>query len=288
MIELGITLALLCALLGNVAMLCKHRGAVAAPQVSFRAPLRSAAGLFRSRWWLIGFAIALASWVLHVGAIMVAPLSLVEAVVAGGLVLLAYPAERWFGFKLGRREWCGLALAAVGLALLALTTDPEATGSHSGYSVAAMISFEAVLVAVGVALLGSGAIDRVQHRHGELLAVAAGLLVGVTHIAIKALSGTVPGDMTALISPWIVVALLAAVLGFYALARGLQVGEGLTVIALSSVAANCSAILGGVLVFGDPIGEDPFGIVLRSAAFASLIAAAALMPGPVRAARAAA
>ncbi len=287
MIELGITLALLCALLGNIAMLCKHRGAVAAAQVSFRAPLQSAAGLFRSRWWLIGFTIALGSWVLHVGAIMVAPLSLVEAVVAGGLVLLAYPAERWFGFKLGRREWCGLALAAVGLALLALTTDLEATGSHSGYSVAAMISFEAALVAVGVALLGSGAIDRVQHRHGELLAVAAGLLVGVTHVAIKALSGTVPGDMTSLLSPWIVVALLAAVLGFFALARGLQVGDGLTVIALSSVAANCSAILGGVLVFGDPIGDDPSGIVLRSAAFAAVIFAAALMPGPVRAARAA-
>jgi hypothetical protein len=286
-IELGILLALACALMGNVAMLCKHRGAVAAPDVRLSAPLRSAAGLFRSRWWLIGFVVAFGSWLLHVGAIMVAPLSLVEAVVAGSLVLLAYPAERWFGFKLGRREWTGLGLAATGLALLAITTDPEASGSGAGYSLAAMVAFEAGLVAIGVALLGSHAFERVHHRHGELLAVAAGLLVGVTHIAIKALSGTVPGDVLALISPWTAVALVAAVLGFYALARGLQVGEGLTVIALSSVAANCSAILGGVLVFGDPIGEDPIGIVLRIAAFALVVAAAALMPGPVRAAGAA-
>ncbi len=284
MIELGILLALACALAGNLAMLCKHRGAVAAPSVSLRAPLRSAAGLFRSRWWLIGFGIAFVSWLLHVGAIMLAPLSLVEAVVAGSLVLLAYPAERWFGFKLGRREWTGLALGATGLALLAITTDPEAAKQQTGYSHAAMISFEAALVVIGVALLGSHAFDRVNHRRGEMLAIAAGLLVGVTHVAIKALSTTVPGDVLALISPWTAVALAAAVLGFYALARGLQVGEGLTVIALSSVAANCTAILGGILVFGDPVGEDPAGIVLRSAAFLAVIAAAALMPGPVRAA----
>ena len=78
MVQLGTMLALACALATNVAMLCKHRGAVAAPAVRLGQPLRSAAALFRSRWWAIGFGIAVGAWGLHVAALTVAPISLVR------------------------------------------------------------------------------------------------------------------------------------------------------------------------------------------------------------------
>ena len=285
MIEIGILLALGCALGTNIGFLCKHRGALAAPAVSVRHPLRSAVSLFRSRWWAIGMGIATLAWTLHVAALALAPLSLVQMVISGGLVLLAYPAERWFGFKLGRREWFGLGLSAAGLGLLAVTTDPNTTGSHSTYTVPAMLAFEAAMVGVGIALLASHTSERIRPRNGELLGVAAGLLVGASDVALKALTATVPSDPLSLLGPWAAFALIASVLAFFAIARGLQLGQGIAVIALSSVAANCAAILGGILVFGDPVGEDPLGIVLRSAAFASVIVAAALMPGPLRAAR---
>ena len=35
-------------------------------------------------------------------------------------------------------------------------------------------------------------------------------------------------------------------------------------IVVSSVAANVAAIVGGVLVFGDPIGSDALGVAARS------------------------
>jgi hypothetical protein len=35
-----------------------------------------------------------------------------------------------------------------------------------------------------------------------------------------------------------------------------------------------------VIVFGDPVGGDALGIIARSAAFAAVIAAAALLPAP--------
>ena len=128
MTQVGIILALLCALATNVGFLCKHRGAAAAPAVTFRHPLRSAGALFGARWFALGFAIATAGWVLHVAAMAVAPLSLVQAVISGGLVMLAYPAEHWFGLHVGRRERTGLLLSAMGLMLLAVTaagTWPE-------------------------------------------------------------------------------------------------------------------------------------------------------------------
>src|SRR3712207_7592792 len=78
MTTLGIGLALACAAMANLGMLCKHRGACEAPEINLRSPLRSAAALFQSRWWTIGFAVAAVAWVLHVAAIALAPLSLVQ------------------------------------------------------------------------------------------------------------------------------------------------------------------------------------------------------------------
>jgi hypothetical protein len=275
-IELGILVALASAVAVNVSMLCKHRGAVAAPDVRIARPLHSAVCLFRSRWWAIGFAIAAAAWALHVVALALAPLSLVETVISGSIVLLAYLAQRWFGLSVSRREWVGLGLIAAGLAFLGATV-PDA-GHGSEYSVAAMIAFESGAVGVGALLLLSGTNGALGSSRGPMLGIAAGLLLGVANVSIKALTGTVPGDPLTIVSPWTGALVIAGVGAFFALARGLQIGSAVSVIALSSVAANCASIAGGVLVFGDPIGADPLGIVMRSVAFAVVVVATALLP----------
>jgi hypothetical protein len=120
-----------------------------------------------------------------------------------------------------------------------------------------------------------------------LLGAAAGLLFGVSDVGIKALTGAVAADgVLALVSPWLGAAVVASILGFYASAHGLQRGEAVPVITLTSAAANVSTVGGGLLVFGDPLPADPMGTVVHFLAFALVIAAAALMPAPVRAAAA--
>jgi hypothetical protein len=271
-------LAIVSAMGANVAFLCKHRGANRAPEVCFGHPLRSAVQLFRSRWWTIGWLVGAVAWGFHVAAMSLAPLSIVQAVMAGGLVLLAIPAQIWFRIELGWREWTGLGLSAGGLALLAVTADTS--HAHSAYSVAGLIAFEGGLVAIGAYLLLHGSRGRNHGVNGIVLGVAAGLLIGVGNVAIKALTGSDVGGVLAVLSPWTLVAVIAGVLAFFGLARGLQLGSAVQVIALSSIAANAAAIMGGVIVFGDPIGADALGIVVRSLAFAAVIAAAALMPAP--------
>jgi len=264
--------------MANLGMLCKHRGACESPEIRLRAPLRSAAALFQSRWWTIGFAVAAAAWVLHVAAMAVAPLSLVQAVIAGGLVLLAYPATRYFGHTLNRREWLGLGLAAAGLAFLAVTV-PHAHESE-GYSVATMIAFETALIGTGSALFASGVLRRGSICHGVVLGLSSGLLIGVSNVAIKALTEGMGAGAAMLLSPWTIVAVIGGLGAFFALARGMQLGEAIPVIATASVASNCSAILGGVVVFGDPIGSGVVEGLARGLAFAAVIAAAALLPAP--------
>jgi hypothetical protein len=285
MVQLGTLLALACALATNVAMLCKHRGAVAAPDVRLSRPLQSGAALFRSRWWTIGFGIAVGAWALHVAALAVAPISLVETTISGGLVVLAWFAQRWFGVRVGVREWLGLGLCALGLGLLAVTSVDTGAESAS-YSTAAMVSFEVGAVGIGAALLLSGSTGVLGRSSGVLLGVASGLLLGVANVSVKALTGTVPGDLLAILSPWTLMAIVAGVGAFFGLARGLQTGEAIPVIALTSVAANCASIAGGILVFGDPVGDGPLAVVARCLAFAAVIAAVALMPAPRRTAAA--
>jgi hypothetical protein len=282
MVQLGILLALACALVANVGLLCKYRGAVAAPTVELTHPLRSAISLFRSKWWTIGFAIAFVGWTLHVAALTVAPLSLVETTISGGLLLLAWLAERWFGVRVGPREWIGLALCAVGLGLLAVTSAGTAHASSS-YSVEAMVMFEVGAVGVGTVLLLSGTATSPRRASGPLLGIAAGLMLGVANVAVKALTGTVPGNLLSILSPWTLTALVAGAGAFLALARGLQTGGAIPVITLSSVCANLASVGGGILVFGDPMGSDPLAIAGRCVAFAAVIAAVIVLPAPGRA-----
>jgi drug/metabolite transporter (DMT)-like permease len=285
-VSLSVGVGLICALLSalgtNLAFLFKHRGAVAAPDVDMRHPLRSAIDLFRSKWWSIGWGVAAVAFALHVAALTLAPISVGQAVLAGGLVFLAVLAERFFGFELGRRQWFGIGLVAVSLTLLTVTGGGGGE-AHAGYSLAGMIIFEGIAVGLGLLLIFSHLIERIRAQPGVLLGIAAGLGFGISDVAIKALSGDLDSGPIGLLSPWSVVIVTAAVFSFFASARSLQIGDGVAVIAVTSVAANLSTILAGLAVFGDRLGNNPFVIGMRLAAFALILAGAALIPAPVRA-----
>ena len=70
---------------------------------------------------------------------------------------------------------------------------------------------------------------------------------------------------------------------FYASARRMQIGDGVAVIAVTSVAANLSTIIAGLAVFGDQLGDNPLIVGLRLAAFGLILTGAALIPAPLRA-----
>ena len=248
-----------------------------------RHPLRTGKALFSSKMFAIGMAIATFAWILHIAAMAVAPLSLVQAVLAGGVVLLAVMAERAFGLKISRRQWVGIGMTAVGLLLLGFSL-PAVHGAHSRFSVPAMIVFEAVLLAAGTLLIMGPRFGAPKEHHGFMLGAAAGILFGVSDVAIKALTGAVGAHgILGLVSPWLAVTIPASVVAFYASAKSLQDSEAVPVIAVTATAANVSGILGGLLVFGDPLPTSTIGIIVETLAFAMVIVAAWFTPAPSRA-----
>jgi drug/metabolite transporter (DMT)-like permease len=274
-VQLGLICALLTALGSIVGFFLKQRGAVQAPPVQWRAPVTSFIALFRSPWFVIGCVVATTSWGFHVAALALAPISVVQATIAGGLVLVTVLADRVFGHSVSRREWIGVALTAAGLAFLALTLEGTVDEAHSDYRD----------LALAVVLLGATAAALVlaaRSGSGPALAASAGLLWGGSDIAIKALSDHTDLGLGVLIHPFAFVILVLSLVGLLVSARSLQVGPTVPVIAITSATANIITIASGPTVFAEPLPDDPAALLVRLAAFALVITAAAMTPPPMR------
>jgi drug/metabolite transporter (DMT)-like permease len=277
-VQVGIALALAVALMTNLAWLLKHRGCQLTEPVCIREPLRSARGLASSPWFAAGWGLAAMAWLVHIAALSMAPISLVQAVLAGGAVSLAVMAQRFFGHPIETRQWLALFLGAAGLALLVLTV-PHFQGSHSGFSTAALLGFEGGLALLAAGLVSSHRSERLDRHGGALLAAIAGTLFALAGIAIKGLTGS--GDISvAVLAPWVLLVVLAGALAQYAAVAALQRGGAIETIGLIGLVANVAQIAGGVLVFGDPLSTDPLGLSLQATAFALVCVSALLMPGP--------
>jgi hypothetical protein len=274
-VEVGLLLAALTAFASVAGFLYKFRGARQAPAVDMRRPLHSSAVLFRSPLYTLGIVIAMISWGFHVGALSLAPISLVQSVIAGGLVLLTVVADRLFGIEVTRREWIGVALTAAGLAFLAATLGSEGHGAHSHYHGPTLWIYVGALGAIGLLLA-------TRTARANLLAVSAGLLWAASDTSIKALSSHL-GSLGAgvLIHPLAFVILAASLLGLLVSAHSLQVGEAVPVIALTSAAANLTTIAAGPIVFAEPLPPGQLELAVRVLAFGLVIIAAALTPPPM-------
>jgi drug/metabolite transporter (DMT)-like permease len=284
-LDLGILLALACAFVANLGFFYKYRGANSVPKVQVTHPWKSARALYSSKWFTLGMITATVSWALHVAALTLAPMSVVQVALAAGVVFIAVMADRLFGFEVGRRQWIGLMMTAAGLVLLGVTL-PEMHGAHTHFSAPAMISFEAGLFGIGGLLIMGPRMGGPVEHHGVMLGAAAGILFGVSDTAIKALTGITGahGLLGLALSPWLGVAVAASILAFFASARGLQDGDAVPVIAVTGTAANIAGIGGGIIVFGDPMAGSALGVTLQAVAFLLVVVASAMMPAPVRAA----
>jgi multidrug transporter EmrE-like cation transporter len=278
-VQIGLIFALATAFTSILGFLLKHRGAGQAPPIEARRPVRTSLALFRARDYTVGIIVATASWGLHVAGLSLAPISLVQSVIAGGLVLLTVLADRIFGQQVTRREWIGVALTAAGLAFLAATMSGAGKDAHSDYGAGTLVTYVGLLAAGGLAAatLGWGN----SRSRAPLVGVGAGLLWGASDVSIKALSDSLDNDgFLVLIHPLAFVIASLSLIGLTVSARSLQQGAAVPVIAATSAAANLVTIAAGPVVFGEPMPDEPLGFALRILAFGLVIVAASLTPPP--------
>ena len=269
MIAVALLLALGSAAALNWSYLVQHGEASAMPPLSLRRPLSSLWLLFSNRRWLIGFFTGVGGWALYVAALALAPLSLVQAVAAGGIGLLALLVWRVAGVELARLEWLGVGVAVAGLGLLALSLG----GGHDRGSHGDWVAIS-VWLACAAALSGVAAVTR-GLAPGAGLGAAAGLLYAAGDVGTKAAVG---GGWRFAFVP----VLLACHGGaFVCLQLGFQRGSALATAGVATLLTNAVPIAAGIVLFHERLPGGALGAV-RVLAFAAVVAGAAALAKPER------
>jgi hypothetical protein len=269
----GLLLALASAAALNWGYYAQHGAAAALPPLTLRRPVHSLALLFRNRRWVVGFFTGIGGWVFYVVALVLAPLSLVQAASAGGIALLAGLVG-----GLSLRERAAVAIAVTGLVLLgvSLVHVHVPSGHGSWVAVAAWMG-----VSLAVAAFAAGPVARVL-AGGAGLGVAAGVLYAAGDVGTKA---AVAGGGRLAFVP----ALLACHgLAFVALQLGFQRGGALATAGMATLWTNALPIAAGSILFGESVPEGARGVA-RVAAFACVVLGAAALargdadePAPIR------
>jgi drug/metabolite transporter (DMT)-like permease len=259
---IGLTVAFASALVTNAAYSLEHDAAAALPPLLPRRPLRSAKLLLGDRPWLIAFGAETAGWLMYVAALRLAPLSLVQAVAASGVAVLAFATARGHPSRLARREQVAVLLAIAGLVLLALSLVDTAEPDHRP---------PVLGVVIWLAACGGGAVLLIaiptRFARAASLGLAAGLLFADGDVSAK-LVGYGGWWLVALAS-----LIVAYAVGTSVLQWAYQRGDALTAAGLATMATNALPIAAGFVLFGETL---PHGTraVLQVTAFASLVASA--------------
>ncbi len=273
---MSLTAGLVLAVLSTAALSCgfyiQHSAAGTLPELSVRHPLVSLADLFRNLRWLVGFTTGIGGWALYIVALAFAPLSLVQAVSAGGVGLIALLA-RLGGERLSRLDRLGVVAAVGGLLLLALSLPAGAAHHSAARSWAEPAGW--ILASVVLAGLAAGLPGRLR-KSGAGLAVAAGLLYSAGDVSTKAaLDGTHPVYLFALLLP------ACHGLAFVALQLSFQRGTVLATAGVAALLTNALPIAAGVIVFAEHLPAGVPGLV-RGLGFAGAVLGAALLAGTGR------
>lgn len=253
----GLALALLSAFALNWGWLEQHGATQELPALSARRPLTSLRLLFGNRTWLVGFVVGLAGWAFYVGALALAPLSLVQATSAGGIGILAALAHR----RGHAAQWPAVGVAVLGLALLGASLA-GGTPKSATVSVAALVAWLSASAILSVVFGARGS--------GAALGLAAGTLYAAGDVGTKA---AVHGGAWLIVIPVVLAAHGAA---FVALQLGFQRGTPLATAGTSTLLTNALPIAAGIVLFHEGLPGGALG-VLRVVAFASVVVAAAML-----------
>jgi hypothetical protein len=262
---IGLCLALVSALAVNWAYTKEHEAAAAMPPLTPRRPFRTLGLLLGNRGWLIGFGTETAGWLVYVAALRLAPLSLVQAVSASGIAVLALLSVHGHPGRLARHERLAVGIALLGLVMLSLSLVGSTPSSHTPHPVAVVVWLGASAGAAAALIVA-----RINLSRAAALGLAAGLLFADGDISAKLISS---GGI------WLL-ALLSLVAcyatGTSVLQSAFQHGSALTAAGIATLVTNAVPIAAGFVLFQEALPPGVRG-VLQIAAFASIVASAVLL-----------
>lgn len=271
----GIALAFASAISYNAGFVVEKRALQRMPEVHAGRSLHMLRTLGSSPLWMLGFAMSLMGTGLQVLALSRAPLSVVQPIIASGIVVLLLLSRLVLAEHLGRVEWAGIVTVGIALVLVGISLDATSEPIGTAGSVLRIVA-AAVPTALlaGAAFLAAG---RRQRASAPLFGLAAGLVYGVSGLATKGVSviveedGLMPAVPRVLASPDLYLLLAFAAVGLLFFQTGLQRGRASVLVPVSSVVASAYPVAVGMVLFGERLPSAAWRIAVRCAGLAGVV-----------------
>ena len=241
----------------------------APPARALRASLL--AGLATRRRWLLGPLLVTLGWTLQAGALLFAPLTVVQPALAAGLLLLLFIGARLLHEHVGGRELAATAAICVGLAGLAVAA-PRHTVTQ-----ATPLEIALALTVVGVAALAPYLLTQLGRPPGVSVVFSSGLAYAWCGMATKLLSDALASGAWIPAVAWALATAAAAGVGLLSEMTALQTRPATRVAPIVLVVDISVAVAFAVLVVGERWDVTALGAAGVLVAVALVTAGAAVL-----------
>lgn len=272
MLALGIVAAVGASLLYNTSIALQ---ALEARQVPGEHSLRPSliGRLLRNRRWLGATALGLVGWPLEIGALLLAPLTVVQPCLVSGLILLLWLGATRLGESPGRRELAAVAAIVAGIAGVAWAAPERTTDHAEAIFVLLALGLIAIPVALPYALRGKGA------GAGFVAIVGAGCGYAWTAIASKLLTDELAAGALLIGAAWLVTAVASEGLALLSEMSALQRRPATHVAPAMFAVQVLLPVLLAPLVFGESWRDTPLGGAALVAFMATVVSGVVLLAG---------
>lgn len=227
--------------------------------------------LATSRRWLAGTGLTLIGWLAQIGALMLAPLTLVQPMLAAGLLPLLVIGSRLLHEPIGRRELGGVCAIVGGVTVLALTAPARTVAHAGGAQLAVSLSVVGTLALLPYLLSGRGT------GSGTLAMAGAGLAYSFSSFTTKLASDALALHTWVVCALWAVATAIAGGIGLLSEMTALQRVPATRVAPVVFVIEMLVPVSLAIVLAGEHLSGTPLSGALVIAALAVVAAGAVVL-----------
>jgi len=280
-LALGALLALAATILINYSNYMQKRELAYLPRIGSESTIRTIRAFFACRPWLQAQGLQISGTFLHMLAVGLAPLSIVQPINASGICLLVLLAVTRLKEKASVVDWVGISSIVLGVLMLGITLA-RSHAPTSSYRPVILWFFITLMVGVAFTTLIS-AFTRTDDRASSFLGIGVGCLVGLTAIFTK-MAWTDIGNRWVefrvagfIYSAFFWLALATTLIAMVLFQIALQRGSAIVVVPLVTGFSNLIPIVVGFIAFREPFPSGTVMIFLRMGSILLIIGGAVLL-----------
>jgi uncharacterized membrane protein len=274
-LALAVIMALVATTMINYSGYMQKRELDKLPLIGSQKPLETVKAFIKCRPWLEAQGLQFAGTFIKAIAVGLAPLSVIQPINTAGIAVLAVLAITKLGERPSISDWLGIGTIIVGLLMLGRTLIgvPTKAFSYNPFVLWFFVIF--FFAAAGLSLYNGFA--KKHPNAPNLIAVASGVLIGLTAVIIKLGWNDVGsrfwehGFRNALLSPYLYLIVILPVITLVLDQIAMQRGKAIIVVPITTGMSNLIPIIIGIVAMHEPMPSTTGMFLLRLASFVFII-----------------